>query len=117
MSTGVDCICSIFNLSNIAVSGESKNLKGGDDTMVLCNLCGVQVSLKKLRQHKNLKCQACGHHHLHHGTVAEPRKSNPKLVMRTKKIFVGGLSVGCFIIALFQKKNKGIAVRTPPGCI
>ena len=24
--------------------------------------------------------------------VAVPRKSNPKLVMRTKKIFVGGLS-------------------------
>ena len=92
MSTGVDCISSISNLSNIAVSGGSKNLKVGNDTMVQCNLCGVQVSLKKLRQHKNLKCQACGHHHLHHGTVAEPRKSNPKLVMRTKKIFVGGLS-------------------------
>lgn len=26
------------------------------------------------------------------GQVAVPRKTNPKLVMRTKKIFVGGLS-------------------------
>ena len=26
-------------------------------------------------------------------------------------------TIGCFIIALLQKKNKGIAVRTPPGCI
>ena len=26
-------------------------------------------------------------------------------------------TLGCFIIALLQKKNKCIAVRTPPGCI
>ena len=77
MSTGVDCISSIFNLSNIAVSGGSKNLKVGDDTKVQCNLCGVQVSLKKLEQHKNLKCRACGYHHRQHGQVEHCRGKLP----------------------------------------
>ena len=34
-----------------------------------CNLCGVEVSLKKLEHHTNLRCRACGHHHRHHGTL------------------------------------------------
>ena len=38
-------------------------------TKVQCNLCGVEVSLKKLEHHRNLRCHQCGHHHRHHGTL------------------------------------------------
>ena len=54
---------------NVIVSGGSKNLKIYEASKVQCNLCGAEVSLKKLERHKNLRCRLCGHHHHLHGQV------------------------------------------------
>ena len=70
MTPRVNGICPIFNwLICNSFSGGSKNLTVYEAAKVQCNLCGVEVSLKKLEHHRNLRCRACGHHHRHHGTL------------------------------------------------
>ena len=63
-------------------SGGSKNLKVYEASKVQCNLCGVEVSLKKLERHRNLRCRACGHHHRYrHCNGHRHRHRNYKTVL------------------------------------
>ena len=49
------------------ISGGSKNLKVNESSLVQCDSCEAKVSLKRLEQHRKLRCQVCDHHHPHHG--------------------------------------------------
>ena len=52
--------------------GELKPLekpKDYADEKFVCDMCLAHVSLRNMENHKSLRCQVCGHHHINLGQV------------------------------------------------